>query len=418
MQLSSATDATATPRALDNRAGNTILARLDRPLAAGLIALAGWAAFVIARLAGWAGGRLDLFIMSGTRYSHAAAMYPTLKHVPLAGYDGQFFYRFALNPVNWHVTAYGITIDHAYRYTRIGYSVVAWFLALGGHGRVLPLVLVLVNLVSVAAMAYLGALLARDAGRHALWGLLFAAYFGLVISVGRDTSEPLADACLLGGLLAYRRSRYLVAAWLISYGVFTNEPVLAMPAALAAVRLYQIARRRARPGKPDLVWLAPAVLYLLLQGIQRLVVPGRAGGVSDAAANLTLPFKALVPGVYRDIHRMSWSHLGRYDYNLIEFLALGAFVVTALLVIRSTGAPVHERAAFVAFLLIEMVLASGQFWDSVFGEGRTFIDTYVMACVIVLATPGRIATSRRLGVLAAIALTVLLLLARRRVLFE
>ena len=216
---------------------------------------------------------------------------------------GQFYYRFAFDPFNWQRTAYGITVDHPYRYTRIGYSVVAWLLSGGGHGRVLPLVLVFVNLLCVAAMAWLGGLLARESGRHALWGLLFAAYFGLVVSVGRDTSEPLADACLLGGLLAYRHRRFALAAALICYAVFTNEPVLVLPAVLALTRLWQLGRRQARPGRPDLVWLLPGFLYLLLQGIQHVVVRGPAGGVADASANLTWPFTALVAGLHRDFHR-------------------------------------------------------------------------------------------------------------------
>ena len=86
----------------------------------------------------------------------------------------------------------------------------------------------MVNLICVGVMGYLGAKFARESGRHALWGLLFVAYFGLAISVGRDTSEPLADACMLGGLLAYRHSRYVLAALLVAYGVFTNEPILVL----------------------------------------------------------------------------------------------------------------------------------------------------------------------------------------------
>ena len=247
--------------------------------------------------------------------------------------------------------------------------------------------LVLVNLLCVAAMAWLGGLLARESGRHALWGLLFAAYFGLVVSVGRDTSEPLADACLLGGLLAYRHRRYVAAAALIAYAVFTNEPVLVLPVVLALTRLWQLYRRQARPGLPDLVWAAPGFLYLLLQDIQHVVVRGTAGGAADVSANLTWPFTALAAGLNRDVHRMSWIHLGTYDYNLIEFLALMAFVVAGFLVLRSTTAPIHERFAFFGFFVVEVVSASTQFWYSVFGEGRTYIDAYVMAVVLLLSTP-------------------------------
>ncbi|HEX3517053.1 MAG TPA: hypothetical protein VHT26_23935, partial [Trebonia sp.] len=382
MQLTSITHVTPSPRTFAMR-----MARLDRPAIAAAIAFAGWLVFVVARLAGWADGKLSLFIAAGTKYSHPARMFPKVAHVRGTGYDGQFYYRFAFDPFDWQRTAYGITIDHPYRYTRIGYSVIVWVLSAGGHGRLLPLVLVLVNLLSVAAMAWLGGLFARESGRHALWGLLFAAYFGLVVSVGRDTSEPLADACLLGGLLAYRHRKFVLAALLIGYAVFTNEPVLVLPVVLALTRLWQLFLGRVRPGRADLAWAAPGFVYVLLQGIQHVVVRGPAGGAADVSANLTWPFTALGAGLDRDAHRMSLTHLGTYDYNLIEFIALMAFVVAGFLVLRSTTAPVHERFAFIGFFVVEVVSASSQFWYSVFGEGRTFIDAYVMAVVLLLATP-------------------------------
>ena len=182
--------------------------RLNRPLVPGIIAFLGWTGFVLARWQIWAKGHLSLFIMAGHVYTNRAELPRGLLLVPSAGYDGQFYYRLALDPVNWNHTAFGITMDQSYRYTRIGYPVLAWIFSLGQH-QFVPVVLVVLNLLGVAAIAMLGGMFARDAGRHALWGLAFAGYFGLVISVGRDTAEPLAEACMLGGLLAYRRGSRL-----------------------------------------------------------------------------------------------------------------------------------------------------------------------------------------------------------------
>lgn len=433
MQLTPTTDIGTSQQS----ASGSILARLNNPIATGVIAFLGWLAFALARLETWAAGHISLFIMAGHVYSHAAR----LPHVPSKGYDGQFYYRLALNPFNWHQTAYGITMDHNYRYTRIGYPLVAWILSLGQH-HLVPTVLVVVNLICVAIIGWLGGKFARESGRHALWGLLFVAYFGLVISVGRDTSEPLADACMLGGLLAYRHSRYVLAALLVAYGVITNEPILVLPVAIALTRLYAMYRRRARPGMADLVWVLPGAAYVVLQGISHFVVKGKAGGVADATANLTLPFKAMVPAVYRDVHLMSWTHLGMYDINLIEFIALATLVIAGLLVLRSTTAPLHERVAFIGFVLVEMVIASGQFWDSTFGDGRTYVDAFLMAAIMLLATPSKatapaggarsldvlvadkvyrathVVTNRRLAWLAAVAVAALIVVARRRILFQ
>jgi len=442
VQVTSATD-TGTPQRSDR---GSLLSQLNNPVACGLIAFLGWVAFVLARLQTWAAGSIGRFVMAGHAYSSNAA----LPHVPLQGYDGQFYYRFALNPFNWHSTAYGITIDHNYRYTRIGYPLVAWIVSLGQH-HLVPVALVVVNLVCVAIMAWLGAKFAQESGRHALWGLLFAGYFGLVISVGRDTAEPLADACMLGGLLAYRHSRYVLAAVLVAYGVITNEPILVVAVAIALTRLYAMYRRRARPGRPDLVWVLPGAAYVVLQAAEHFIVKGKAGGVADVTQNFTLPFKAMVPAVVRDFRLMSWTHLGMYDINLIEFIALVTFVVAGLLVLRSTTAPVHERLAFLGFVLVEMVIASGQFWDTVFGDGRTYIDCFLLAVILLLATPAtrvtatasataeaaadgatkvwvtaanrvfaanRVVTNKQLGWLAAVAVAVLIVVARRRILFE
>ena len=444
MQATSTSDPAASDR---SAGGGTLLARLNNPIPVGLIGFAGWLIYVILRWQVWANGHISKFIMSGMngKVSDPAKMFPRISHVTSTGYDGQFYYRFALNPFNWARTAYGITVDYNYRYTRIGYSVVAWILSLGGHGRLLPTVLVVINLICVGVIGYLGAKFAREGNRHALWGLLFVAYFGLTISVGRDTAEPLADACMLGGLLAYRHSRYILAALLVAYAVFTNEPVLVLPVALAIVRLYQFWRKQAKPGRPDLVWVVPGLVYVLLEGIEKVVVKGKASGAADATQNLTLPFKALVPGVYRDIKYSidSWTHpnfFDGYDYNLIIFIALLVIVVAAFAVIRSSAAPLHEKAAFVGFVLVEWVLASGQFWDATFGDGRTFIEIYLMAVILLLATPAgavtdaarsahaslmdkafatdRTMSNKRLALVAAPTIVVLIFLLRRHIIHQ
>ena len=103
------------------------------------------------------------------------------------------------------------------------------------------------------------------------------------------------------------------------------------------------------------------------------------------------------------------------------------------------------RVAFVGFVLVEMVIASGQFWDSVFGDGRTYIDAFLLAVIMLLATPSvrspvaaatdgsrkawvvatdrvfasdRVITNKRLGILAAVAVAALIVVARRRILFQ
>ncbi len=398
--------------------------RLNRPVVPGVIAFLGWLGFALARWQIWAKGHLSLFIMAGHVYTHPAQLPRGLPLVPSDGYDGQFYYRLALDPLNWNKTAFGITMDQSYRYTRIGYPVLAWLVAAGQH-QLVPIALVVVNLLAVAAMAVLGGMFARDSGRHALWGLAFAAYFGLVISVGRDTAEPLAEACMLGGLLAYRRAEssarsprqmYALTTAAFAIGTVTRETILFAPAAIAVVRIVAIIRRRANPGLADLTWVVPAAVYGLLEIAVHFVVKGEFPLLANTSRNLTVPFKAMLHALHVEIANINTAHLSPYDIALLEYATLAIFILAGLAVLFITTAPAHERLAFVFFVL-QLGLLSGQIWNSTFGEGRSLIEPYLMALVLLLATPQRYMSRRYLGLVVACIVPALLVVARRRILY-
>ncbi len=387
---------------------------LNRPVVPAVIAFLGWLGFALARWQIWAKGHLSLFIMAGHTYTHRAQLPRGLLLVPSAGYDGQFYYRLALDPLNWNKTAFGITMDQSYRYTRIGYPVLAWLVSLGQH-QLVPIALVAINLLGVAAMAFLGGMFACESGRHALWGLAFAAYFGLVISVGRDTAEPLAEACMLGGLLAYRRSKPVLATVLFAVGAVTRETILLAPAAIAVSRLVAMARRRARPGLADLTWVVPACLYGVLEIAVHFVVRGEFPLLANSNRNLVVPFTAMVDALRFDIRHINTAYLSPIDTVLLGYATLGIVVLAGLAVLLDTTAPTHERLAFVFFVL-QLGLLSSQIWTSTFGEGRSLIEPYLMALILLLATPRQYLSWRYLSLITACVLPALLVVARGRIL--
>jgi hypothetical protein len=406
------------------QASPPVWSRLNRPVVPGVIAFLGWLGFALARWQIWAKGHLSLFVMAGHVYTHPAQLPRGLLLVPSDGYDGQFYYRLALDPLNWNKTAFGITMDQSYRYTRVGYPVLAWLVSAGQH-QFVPIALVVVNLLAVAAMAVLGGIFARDSSRHALWGLAFAAYFGLVISVGRDTAEPLAEACMLGGLLAYRRAEssahsprvmYALTTAAFAIGAVTRETILFAPAAIAVVRIVAIIRRRANPGLADLTWVVPAAVYGLLEIAVHFVVKGEFPLLANTSRNLTVPFKAMLHALHVEIANINTAHLSPYDIALLEYATLAIFILAGLAVLFITTAPAHERLAFVFFVL-QLGLLSGQIWNSTFGEGRSLIEPYLMALVLLLATPQRYMSRRYLGLVVACIVPALLVVARRRILY-
>lgn len=372
-------------------------ARTDRPLLAGLIALTGWVSFVLLRLGLAAGGDITRFVRAARPYAHRNGVPPGLLVFPGNGYDGQFYYRLALDPAALHRTAFGITMDAPFRVQRIGYPALAWLVSAGQHAWV-PAALVVVNVLALAAVGLAGGTLARDAGRHALWGLLFAGYFGFFMSVGNDLTEPVAAACLLGGIIAYRRGRPVLAGAAFGYGALTRETVLIVPLALGLTRLISWARRPARPqaclSAADLAWVLPVVMFAAWQLVLRQVT-GSVILMDSAASNASpgLPFSQFA-SAFRMNLGLLWPPTGAACIWFLEVAALAACTAAALASLRAPG-PQYERFAFLLYV-VELGALSANIWSG-HADLRSIDEVYLLGTLILLGS------RRRLGWLAAAA---------------
>jgi hypothetical protein len=370
----------------DPRRSRWLATRSDQPIVPGSIALLTALAFVLARWQTWAKGDITRFILVGRHFATPSQLPPGVAVAPTYGYDGQFFYRLALNPVNFSHIAYGIRVDQPYRYMRIGYPWLTWLVSFGQHVLV-PVVLVVINIVAIGAIGYLGGMFARQGGRHALAGLVLPAYFGLLTSLSRDTAEPLAAACLLGGLLAIRARRPVLAGLLLAYGALTRESVMVAVAAVAIVDFIGVIRRRrsVRPGRDDLAWALPTAAFVAWQVVVRVAV-GRFPLVVDADGNTGSAFITPFKAVGHNLAYVNLHHFEQYDLWFLEVAILGLLAVAALLSLRSTNAPVHERLALVLYM-IEICVVSPSTWYSLDADLRSFIEVYLLAAIILLGTP-------------------------------
>jgi hypothetical protein len=377
----------------------------DRPAVPGVIAFVVALGVVIVRLVAMFGGDVTELMLVGRKYSHPAQLPHGVYIFHYSGYDGQFYYRMALDPANLHQTAFGITMDYPYRFIRIGYSALAWLVS-GGQHSLVPYALVAINVVAIGVLGLLGGLLARESGRHAMWGLLLAGYFGLMTSLARDLTEPLGAVCLLAGILAYRRRHPVLAAVAFACGCLTRETVLIAPVALGIVRLIEIARRRARPSLDDLAWVLPGVVFAGWEG----VLKGATGAFpifSDGGKNASFPLWAGIRAVAHNFTHPAAVVGGAPGAVIIwdvEFLVLAVFAIAALRSLRATTVPVYERLALVLYV-VEIFSLSPTNWNG-YADLRSFIEVYLLAVLILFATPGR-----RLKAFAACAAPVLITIA-------
>jgi hypothetical protein len=367
----------------------SLRSRADHAAVPGLIALAAAAAEVVARVLVLLHGNVSGLALIGNVYGHPGQLPAGVKVFHYPGYDGQFYYRMGRNPASLHWSAYGVTLDQWYRLVRIGYSALAW-LGSAGVPAALPYALVVINVLAIGAIGLLGGRLAQQAGRHALWGLLLAGYFGFATSVARDLTEPLAAACLLAGILACRRRRFVLAGILFASGALTRETALVAPFALAVVRLVALARRRARPGREDLAWALPGLAFVAWELVLKAatgVFPILGDGGKNAGTPLVAGLRAIAHNVGHPFAPVPGAPGAVLIWDL-ELLVLAVFVVAALLALRSTAVPAYERAAFVLYLVEIFCLAPAN-WDG-YADLRSFTEVYLLAVLVLLAAPRRL----------------------------
>jgi hypothetical protein len=401
----------AVPQSAGASPPGSLAARANRPAAAALIAALVALAFTLIRWQTWAHGRISRFILVGQHFSTPSQLPPGMPVAKTYGYDGQFFYRLAINPLNFHHTAYGITMDRSYRFMRVGYPALTWLVSAGQHALV-PVMLVAVNIAAIGALGWLGARFAIDGGRHALTGLLVPGYFGLLTSLSRDTAEPLGAACLLAGLLAVRRRRPVLAAFFLAYGALTRETVMVAVAAIAFLRVIGMLRGRARAGRDDLAWLIPAAAFAAWEVVVKLAT-GSVPLLADGGRNAGAPFIAPLQAFRHNLGHIHLHQFEQYDLWFLELAVLVAFSVTALLCLRSTSAPGHERLAF-GLYLVEICVVTPSTWNGLDADMRSFIEVYLLAVIILMGTPRRPRVAWQLSSMTALMTPALILIVQRR----
>ena len=195
------------------------------PFAAGVMA-----AYMAACVAVLAMHHMDpsVTVDAGDRFVVAAQTHPAL-HVRANsdGYDGQFYYRLAVQPFSVAQRADGIAFDHpAKRFARIVYPLLVWGLTLGRAGLAAWGMLA-VNILGLGAVAWLAADLARRLGLARGVPVAVMLWPGFIVSLLHDTTEIVAAAFLLAAVWAWVGRRIGVFAAMACCAVLTRETTLA-----------------------------------------------------------------------------------------------------------------------------------------------------------------------------------------------
>ncbi len=362
----------------------------DSAFLCALIVAVAYGVFILARLA--IVGNPSAFILAGARYVNIAAAPRGLAVEHGAGYDGQFFYRLALNPFDTRQTAYGVRLDRpSYREQRILYPLVVWLFSFG-QAPLVPVMMILVNYLALIALGYVFARYVRLLGRHALWGLVAPFYPGFVLSVARDLAEPLAGLLLVASLYFVHRKRFTAATIALTLAILTRETIVLVAGAALLLWLigliYQRYRQR-HPGETPLAWLdafampwffsvIPLAVFVVWQGILLLIWKETA--FASGSGNLGVPF-----GGFAQLFGQAVLLKNRFErLHYVEQLFILIYVFFVGVSLRITQAPIFQRIAWCGFIALSFCLTP-LVWVDDWAFLRALSDSFMLGAPILLA---------------------------------
>jgi hypothetical protein len=356
----------------------------DRPGVLVVIAAAVYGAFLASLLVQY---EFDVsrFIVLGERFTVEEELatglyiYRDLPGDESWGYDGQFYYRLALDPLTTTRTEHGVTLDlPELRQQRIVYPLLSWALALGRPAYV-PFSMVAVNFIALLLIAWCAGSLAQAAGRHAWWGSTIVFYPGLLLSLARNLTEVVAVCFLLAGILFHTRRQYPASGVSLALAALSRETALITAGAFALREAYQSARaRRPVAWRPVLSAALPIVCFAAWhQYLGR--VWDQTAAATDVRFSLTmLPFSGLAEQLANNPAPLYW----------MEVALILAVSGAALLSVKSSVTAPSVRLAWGLYCAI-FIFFSATVWSEDWSFLRVTADFVALGVLIVFGRTGR-----------------------------
>jgi hypothetical protein len=246
----------------------------------------------------------------------APELLPPNAHVyPGAGYDGQFFFYLAQDPLLTGKAASrdkltSPYVDHiAYRYQRILLPALGW-LTSWGHPRLLEWTLPMINLLAVLGAGSLLAQFLAARGRSPWLSLVYMLSLGVMAGFANDLADPLAASLFVAAVIWWLEERPALAIAALTACLLARELYL-IP--VASVVVLELVRRRGR-GAP---WLIPLAVYGAWQIYLRVALASPV--VPDVAAR---PSPIPLLGAARKVNAVLKSdYVGAANWELL-FVAL------------------------------------------------------------------------------------------------
>lgn len=344
---------------------------------------------------------VSVFIFAGDTWTDASRLVSPIAVAHRSqGYDGQAFYRLALDPATTAATDYGVTLDAAAkRAGRIAYPLLAWLVSLGQPSMV-PAALLAVNLGCFVLLGSLAAWMRQRLGLAWWFPVAVLAWPGFSVAVLHDTAEIVAATALLAALATYLTDRIWLFAVAGAVALLTRETTLPV---LAGIFLVEAARS-VGPDRQKLVRtvIVGAVFAPFLAWWAALALIWRQAPQSVATSpDLGWPMLGLFQTLWAALAGDMPADAARFGSPLMRgfvWFALSLVLGFCLVVARRAMAPPRRLTGIAAGWwlsagLMTLLTAKGPLTEMM-SFFRAFSECWVAGCLLLSYAPSRPATPR------------------------
>jgi hypothetical protein len=298
------------------------------------------------------------------------------------GYDGQWFFYIAHDPLLREPDPASFLDLPAYRYARILYPTLAWAAALG-RPAALPWTLLGVNLLAVILGTAATLDILRTVGGNRWLALAYAFSPPVLIGTLATLAEPTSFALVMGGIALALRRRHALAGLTLALAVLAREPSLLVPMGLGFYALGRLDWWRAR------WYLAPLALPIGWH----LSIWYRLGSLPSVQSptNFGLP----LGGAFYRLGLL----LGWHPPMLGEPVPSGNVFTEAAIIVTCVGIigigltkVLQRRDAFAWLLFLQALLAlfTGPLvWADLYSYGRVLGLLFICYGLMLLTSPRR-----------------------------
>lgn len=150
------------------------------------------------------------------------------------GYDGQFYYQIARNPLG----AAQFMDNAPYRYQHFLYPLLVWLLS-AGQAPLVPYMLLLLNLLAIIISVEIIARLLSKSGLSPWFSLALGLYYGMAVGLTFDTTEPFTCLLISLGFWFLNKRQLVISAIWMGLATLSRETAVLFPLGLAAYSIWK-----------------------------------------------------------------------------------------------------------------------------------------------------------------------------------